>query len=59
VVRIKLEPKTLAIREAMGVIKTNYLANLIRGLTPEETEQIVNSLHKLNELMDGAEGLYN
>lgn len=59
VVRIKLEPKTLAIREAMGVIKTNYLANLIRGLTPEETEQIINSLHKLNKLMDGAEGLYN
>lgn len=55
VVKIKLEAKSLAMRETLGAIKTNYLANLIKKLTPEETEQIVNSLYKLNDLMEGAE----
>lgn len=55
VVKVKLEPKTQAIREAVGVIKTNYLANLIKGLTVEETEGIVRSLRKLNDLMEGNE----
>lgn len=55
VVKIKMEPKSLAIRETLVAIKTNYLANLIKGLAPQETDMIVDSLNKLNELMEGSE----
>lgn len=55
VVKIKLAPNTPDIREKLSAAKTNYLVNLIRDFPPEETEQIVNSLHKLDDLMGGAE----
>lgn len=51
-VKISLAPEMLKIKDSLNIIKTNYLAGLLKHVDESEIEQIISGLKRLNSLME-------
>ncbi len=50
-VKISLGPQTLKLKDSLNMIKTNYLAGLLKDVETSEIEKIIYGLRKLNSLI--------
>lgn len=51
-VRLSLAPKMFELQSSINIIKSNYLAEIIKDVDTQEIEEIIASLTKLNSLMN-------
>jgi len=52
-VKISLAPKMYHITENLKIVKSNYLADVLKDVEQKEIEQILQAMQKLNNLIEG------